>query len=132
MIPKPILVTFRSLPSMNKFGRAQSLILVKENNVDTYTKFAVNAKEYNQFDRICPGVDRFIKRTIKREELFLTLYNTTLFKLHLTTCFTLPRCSEDIQQISKFSSQNFFLGPSSVSNHNLNWFKFPSQQCNTF
>jgi hypothetical protein len=56
-------------------------------------------------------------KTIKREEIFLTLYNATLFKLHLTTCFTLPRCSENIQQISKFPCQNIFLGPSSVSNH---------------
>jgi hypothetical protein len=59
MISKPILTTFRNLPSMNILGRPQSLILVEENNVDTYTKFAVNAKEYNQVDRICPGVDRF-------------------------------------------------------------------------
>jgi hypothetical protein len=56
-------------------------------------------------------------RTIKREELFLILYYATLFKLHLTTCFTLPRCSENIQQISKFPSQNIFFGPSSVPNH---------------
>jgi hypothetical protein len=34
MIPKLILATFRGLPSMNIFGRAQSLILVKENQVD--------------------------------------------------------------------------------------------------
>jgi hypothetical protein len=56
-------------------------------------------------------------RTIKKEELFLTLYNVTLLKLHLTTCVTLPRRSENIQQISKFPSQNIFLGPSSVCNH---------------
>jgi hypothetical protein len=56
-------------------------------------------------------------RTIKRKELFLTLCNATLFKLHLTTCFTPHRSSENIQQISKFPSQNIFLGPSSVSNH---------------
>jgi hypothetical protein len=56
-------------------------------------------------------------RTTMREELFLTLYNATLLKLHLTTCFTLPQCSENIQEISKFPSQNIFLGPSSVSNH---------------
>jgi hypothetical protein len=56
-------------------------------------------------------------RTIMREELFLTLYNATLFKLHLTTRFIPPRCSENIQQISKFPSHNIFLGPSSVSNH---------------
>jgi hypothetical protein len=56
-------------------------------------------------------------RIIKKEELFLTLYNATLFKLYLTTCFTPPRCSENIQQISKFPSQNIFFGPSSVSNH---------------
>jgi hypothetical protein len=52
-------------------------------------------------------------------KLFFNLYNTTLLKLHLTTCFTLPQCSENIQQISKFSSQNIFLGPSSVDNHIL-------------
>jgi hypothetical protein len=55
MIPKPILATFRNLPSMSIFGRAQSLILVKENQVDTYTRFAVNAKEYNQFRPNMPG-----------------------------------------------------------------------------
>jgi hypothetical protein len=32
------------------------------------------------------------------EDLFLILYNATLIKLHLTTCFTLPQCSENIQQ----------------------------------
>jgi hypothetical protein len=45
--------------TMNILRRPQSLILVKKNKVDTYTKFAVNAKEYNQVDRICSGVDRF-------------------------------------------------------------------------
>jgi hypothetical protein len=59
MISKPLSAKFRSLTSMNILGRAQSLILVKENHVDTYTKFAVNAKEYNQVDQICPGVERF-------------------------------------------------------------------------
>jgi hypothetical protein len=123
MIPKPILATFRILPSMNIPGRAQSLILVKENQVDTYTRFAVNAKEYNQFHPNMPGGRQIPEctqnhhRIIKREELLLTLYNATLFKLHLPTCFTPPRCSENIQQISKFPSQNIFLGPSSVSNH---------------
>jgi hypothetical protein len=34
---------------------------------------------------------------------------------------------ENIQQISKFLSQNIFLGPSSVLTIFLNWFKFPSQ-----
>jgi hypothetical protein len=29
-------------------------------------------------------------KTTMREELFVTLYNATLLKLHLTTCFTLP------------------------------------------
>jgi hypothetical protein len=53
------------------------------------------------------------------EELFSTLYNATLLKLHLTTCFTLLQCSENIQQISKFLSQNILLGPSCVSKHIL-------------
>jgi hypothetical protein len=55
MISKPIPATFRNLPSYKILGRAQSLILFKENHVNTYTKFAVNAEEYNQVDRICPG-----------------------------------------------------------------------------
>jgi hypothetical protein len=46
-------------------------------------------------------------------------HNATLLKLHLTTCFTLPQCSENIQQISKFLSQIIRLGPSRVSNHIL-------------
>jgi hypothetical protein len=45
MISKPILAIFRNLPSMNILRQLQLLILVKENNVDTYTKFPVNAKE---------------------------------------------------------------------------------------
>jgi hypothetical protein len=100
MIPKLILATFRNLPSMDIPGRAQSLILVKENQVDTYTKFAVNAKEYNQFRPDMPGGRQIPEctqkhhRIIKREKLFLTLYNATLFKLHLTTYFTPPRCSD--------------------------------------
>jgi hypothetical protein len=36
---------------MHILGRPQSLIFVM--------KFAVNAKEYNQVDRIFPGVNRF-------------------------------------------------------------------------
>jgi hypothetical protein len=102
MIPKPILATFRNLLSMSIFGRAQLLILVKENQVDTYTRFAVNAKEYNQFRPNMPGGQQIPEctqkhhRTIKREELFLTLYNATLLKIHSTTCFTLSRCSENI------------------------------------
>jgi hypothetical protein len=48
MISKLILAILRNLLSMSILRRPQSLILVKQNNVDTYTKLAVNAKEYNQ------------------------------------------------------------------------------------
>jgi hypothetical protein len=100
------LATFRNLPSMNILRRPQSLILVKENNVDRYTKLAVNAKEYNQvvkkYYQVMPSGRQIPECTQKhhwttmREELFLTLYNATLLKLHLTSCFTLIRS----QQIS--------------------------------
>jgi hypothetical protein len=56
-------------------------------------------------------------RTIKREELFLTLYNATLFKLHLTTC-----CHSS--SVFRKYSTNFQIYwsaeyPSCVSNHIL-------------
>jgi hypothetical protein len=85
---------------MNILGRPQSLILVKENNVDTYTKFAFNAKEYNQVDRLCPGIDRFpnVPRKITEpqwEKNYFWLYTMQPFLSYiLTTCFTLPQCSE--------------------------------------
>jgi hypothetical protein len=33
---------------------------------------------------------------MENEKRFLTLYNATLLKLHLTTSFTLPQCSENM------------------------------------
>jgi hypothetical protein len=85
MIPKPILVTFRNLPSMNILGRAQSLIFGTENNVDTYTKFAVNAKEYNQVDRICPS-------SAKSKSLLLqyTFSSSVHYCQKNYTCFRIP------------------------------------------
>jgi hypothetical protein len=56
-----------------------------------------------------------------REELlfyFIQCY-PSLLKLELTTCFTLPQCSENIQQISKFLNHNILFGPFRVSNHIL-------------
>jgi hypothetical protein len=73
-------------------------------------------------DQQIPECTQKHHRTTMREELFLTLYNATLFKFHsicCSICFTLPQCSENIHLISKFLSQNTLFCPSRVSYHIL-------------
>jgi hypothetical protein len=108
---------------MNIIRRPQSLILVKENNVRTRNlllmqKSTIRSTEYARGStdfRMHPEIlqNHNGRRTIFD---FIQCYSS---KLHLTSCFTLSQCSENIQQFAKFLSHNIFLSPFRVCNYIL-------------